>query len=239
MQISGTSSPGKRPAKGLLGSLLGVTVLVLAGVIAWLWLPPRNGRTALAVIGAAPYYRLVNQNGKPVSSRDFAGKIQIVAALFPYCRELCPLVAANLAEFRDNVVQASDLQGHVVFVFFNLAPSDAGPAEMRTFLKQYGWNPDDPAVQFLTGSPETIRRVVRGGYHIAYYRTPEAADVGEARFQIDNPLANRVKPDFDVVHADTIEIVDGKGRIRKIFSEGARLGDSRLQAAVEKLLVVH
>ncbi|MBU6470642.1 MAG: SCO family protein [Gammaproteobacteria bacterium] len=238
LMAPGGSAPGKLRIKWLLWSLLGVVVLVFASAIAWRWLSPRNGQTALAVIGVAPHYRLVNQNGKPVSSRDFSGKIQIVTALFPYCRELCPLVAANLAEFRDNVVQASDLKGHVVFVFFNLAPADADPAEMRTFLKQYGWNSEDPELQFLTGSPEEIRRVVQGGYHIAYYRTPGEADVTDARFQINNPLADRVKPGFDIVHADTIEIVDGQGRIRKVFSEGARLDDNRLQSTIEPLLAI-
>lgn len=210
-------------------------LLALAAAALILWITGGNRRAGLPVIGEAPHYRLVDQNGRAVSSQDFAGKVQIVTALFPYCRELCPLVASNLAEFRDNVVQKSDLKGHVVFVFFNVAPADSRPAEMRAFLKQYGWNPDDPAVQYLTGSPGEIERVVERGYHIAYYRTQgDAGD--ESYFQVDNALADRVKPNFDVKHADTIEIVDGAGRIRQIFTDGARLDDMRLLATITPLL---
>lgn len=230
-----TRAPGDR-AKAVLWSLLVVALLALVEATLFLYTAGRGGHTELPVIGQAPHYRLINQNGKPVSSKHFAGKVQIVTALFPYCREYCPLVAANLAEFRDTVVRSSDLKGHVVFVFFNVAPADAGPAAMRTFLKQYGWDPNDPAVQFLTGPPKEIRRVVRGGYHIAYYRTQGDAEEEVARFLIENPLADRIKPDFDIVHADLIEVIDGAGRIRKLFSDGTRLGDRRLQSVIEPLL---
>jgi protein SCO1/2 len=211
-------------------------LVALAGVAALLPRFGQNGRESLPVIGEAPHYRLVNQNGKPVSSQDFVGNIRIVAPLFPYCRELCPLVAANLAKFDADVVQHSPLKDHVVFVFFNIAPGDAGPPEMRQFLQQYGWNPDDPAVQFLTGSAAAIRQVVEGGYHIGYYRTQGDSEDEASPIQIANAVADRAKADFDVKHADIVELVDGLGHIREVFTDGSRLGDQRLQAAVSALL---
>jgi protein SCO1/2 len=213
----------------------GGAALALA-VAALLWLGGGERKAAMPVIGLAPRYMLVDQNNKPVSSQEFAGRVRVVAPLFPYCRELCPLVAANLAEFDDHVVRPSDLNGHVVFVFFNLAPADAGPPAMRQFLQQYGWNPDTPAVEFLTGSPDAIRRVVEQGYHIAYYRTEGDANDEGASLQVVNALADRVKPNFDIKHADIIELVDGGGRIRKIFTDGSRVGDMRLRAAIVPLL---
>jgi cytochrome oxidase Cu insertion factor (SCO1/SenC/PrrC family) len=213
-----------------------VALVVAAAVVLWFG---QRDRESLPVIGEAPHYRLINQNGKPVASREFRGKIRIVAPLFPYCRELCPLVAADLAEFNTNVVQHSPLKGHIVFVFFNIAPGDAGPPEMRQFLQQYGWNPEDPAVQFLTGSRAAIRQVVERGYHIGYYRTQGDSDDKPSPIQIANPVADRAKADFDVKHADVVELVDGAGRIRKIFTAGSRLDDQRLQAAIASLLPAH
>ena len=227
---------GSRRRKLLPWLAAGVTLFALAGATWFYWVGGRSDHSAVPVLGQTPHYQLINQNGEPVSSGDFAGKVQIVTALFPYCRELCPLVAANLAEFRDNVVRASDLEGRVVFVFFNVAPGDAGPADMRAFLKQYGWNPDDPAIQFLTGSPEEIRRVVQGGFHLFYERTKAGAEEEGARFLIENPLADRVKPDFDVAHADLVELVDGRGRVRQIFSSGTRIDDMRLRSAIVPLI---
>jgi cytochrome oxidase Cu insertion factor (SCO1/SenC/PrrC family) len=232
---TGNAPRGERLRLAALSGSIGALLALVAAAAVFLWLGG-NRNPDLPVIGEAPHYRLINQNGKPVSSAQFAGKVRVVAALFPYCTELCPLVAANLAEFDANVVQRSDLKGHVVFVFFNVAPGDAGPPELRAFLKQYGWSPDDPAVQFLTGPPPAIERVVRGGYHIAYYRTQGEDDGKPSPIEIANPLADRVKPDFDIKHDDIIEVVDGLGRIRKIFTSGARLDDVRLHAAIAPLL---
>jgi cytochrome oxidase Cu insertion factor (SCO1/SenC/PrrC family) len=231
-----TEDAAERPAapRLVLVSAVAGALIVLAAAALFVVLG-RPQQPALPVIGWAPHYRLLDQHGRAVSSQDFAGKVSVVAPMFPYCRELCPLVAANLAEFNDKVVQNSNLKGHVVFVFFNLAPSDAGPPELREFLKQYGWNPDDPAVEFLTGSPDAIKRVVEGGYHIAYYRT-EGDDEGPSVIRIENRLADQKKVDFDVKHADIIELVDGKGRIRKIFSDGSRVADMPLAAAIRSLL---
>lgn len=217
-------------------SAISGALVALAGVAAlFLWLGP-VGQPALPIIGEAPHYRLINQNGKPIASQDFLGKVRIVAPLFPYCRELCPLVAADLAGFDADGVQHSRLKGRVVFVFFNIAPGDSGPPEMRQFLKQYGWNPDDPSVQFLTGSAAAIRQVVEGGYHIGYYRTEGDSDDKPLPIQIANAVADRANADFDVKHADIVEVVDGAGQIRKVFTEGSRLGDQRLQAAISSLL---
>lgn len=214
----------------------GALLALAASAALFLWFAGHDRRAELPVIGEAPQYHLVDQNGKSVSSQAFAGKVQIVTALFPYCRELCPLVAANLAEFHDNVVQQSDLKGHVVFVFFNVAPADTGPPEMREFLKQYGWNPADPAAEFLTGAPDEIQRVVERGYHIAYYRTQGNGEEEGSTIRVENALADRAKPNFDVAHADDIEVVDGAGRIRKIFTDGTKVDDMNLQSVITSLL---
>ncbi|HEX5454104.1 MAG TPA: SCO family protein [Stellaceae bacterium] len=217
----------------MLLSAIGGALVALAAVALFISFG-RPARAELPVIGTAPHFRLTDQNGRSVSPADFAGKLRIVAPLFPYCRELCPLVAANLAEFNDRVVQRSPLKGRVEFVFFNIAPAASGPPEMRQFLKQYGWDPKDSSVEFLTGAPQAIRAVVQSGYHIGYYRTAGDTD-GDSPLQIKNALADRKNADFDVKHADIIEVVDGKGRIRKIFTSGSRVSDMRLEAVLAAL----
>ncbi|MEJ2436357.1 MAG: hypothetical protein P8Y53_25635, partial [Pseudolabrys sp.] len=100
-----------------------------------------------------------------------------------------------------------------------------GPKQMREFLHQYSWNPKDPHWQFLTGSEAQIHRVVTGGYHVAFRRVTDSdsdADTGPVetpQLTVSNPLAEKVKPGFDITHNDAIEIVDGKGRIRKIYDD--------------------
>lgn len=232
-QANGASGRRGRLVLMLISAASGALVALVA-VAVFLKFTGGQNYAALPIIGKAPAYRLIDQNGKSVSSTAFAGKVQIVTAVFPYCTELCPLIAANLADFHDRVVQRTGLKGHVVFVFFNVAPDVAGPPQLRQFLKQYGFNPGDPSVFFLTGPRQEIRRVVRNGYHIAYYRTK--ADSDDSGIEIKNPLAEKAKLDFDIKHDDTIELVDGAGRIRKIFENGTRVGNMRLERAIAPLV---
>jgi protein SCO1 len=201
-------------------------VLLLAGFGAGLFVArSRPGSSALPDLGPAPHYTLTNQLGRSVSSTQFAGKIRIVTFLFPYCTTYCPLIAAHLIGF-EHLLAQSHVQDRVEVVAFNVAPAAVGPKQMSEFLQQYGWNPANPHWQFLTGTPAEIRHVVTGGYHVAYQRVADTGSDAEVvlsdqapQLAVANPLAERVKPDFDISHNDAIEIVDGRGRIRKIYDD--------------------
>ncbi len=179
-------APVKQRAPGWLrglryGAL--AAVLLLAGFVAGVFAErARSGPAPLADLGPAPQYTLTNQLGRKVSSKRFAGKVRVVTFLFPYCTTYCPLIAAHLMGFERLMVLAqSGLQDKVEIVSFNIAPDAAGPKQMREFLHQYGWDPKDPHWQYLTGSKAQIRRVVTGGYHVAYRRVADGADAGTAQ----------------------------------------------------------
>lgn len=76
-----------------------LTILVLgAGFGGSYWYAhSRSGASAsFADLGSAPNYRLTNQLGRTVDSSQFLGKVQVVTVLFPYCTDVCPLLAAHL-----------------------------------------------------------------------------------------------------------------------------------------------
>ncbi len=224
-----------------------LVVAVIAGVggflLGWGKGSSAPGRAQLPVFGRAPRYDLINQLGQKVNSRSFKGKIQIVTFLDPYCSDFCPLIAVNLANFAAKL-HASGLDRKVVFVVFNVNPWETGAADMRVFLRQYGWDPKTRGLQYLTGSVAEIQRVVQQGFHVAFERVPRRRDSqgavsgtpGHLELALPNPLAERAKPRYDIIHNDTIEIVDGKGRIRKIFDQGTRVSDQRLMEAILALM---
>jgi cytochrome oxidase Cu insertion factor (SCO1/SenC/PrrC family) len=236
-----------RPAPGWLRAVrygaLGAALL-LSGFVAGVFVErARSGPPSLADLGPAPAYTLTNQMGQKVSSKRFAGKVQVVTFLFPYCTTYCPLIAAHLMGFERLMVLAqTGLQDKVEIVSFNVAPDAAKPKAMREFLHQYGWNPKDPHWQFLTGSKAQIRKVVTGGYHVAFRRIAGGdsdADAGPAQtpqLTVSNPLAAKAKPGFDISHNDAIEIVDGKGRIRKIYDDADVVPNQQLWNDVSRLL---
>lgn len=240
--------PKRMPVARLLLPLALVAAALGAGFGAGYWYAHGGGarQDPFPVLGTAPQYTLTNQLGHSVSSTAFRGKLQVVAFLFPYCTEYCPLIAAHLRSAQQ-ALAAAGLADRVQFVAFNVDPQDTGPAVMAAFLREYGWNPEDTRMQFLTGAPEEIRRVVTGGFGVDYRKVPKALaesqsesaeqhDVYVPPPQVENRLARTHKPDYDVTHNDALVLVDAQGRIRRIFQEADRVSDQALTEAVRRLL---
>ncbi len=225
-------------------------LFLLAGLALGWWIGLHRARShaALPVLFAAPAYQgLVNQNGENVSSRDFAGKVQVVAFLFPYCNTFCPVIAAHLVGF-ENLLAGSALADKVEVVAFNVDPAGTGPAQMRAFLQEYGWNPSDPRWQYLTGTPRQIRRVVTGGFHVDYQRVVDSGPDAAASLPalavagsdpqpiVANPLATQAHVHYDITHEDALMLVDPQGRVRAIYDQADAVGKFRLLHAVRSLL---
>lgn len=242
--------PEETLTKRLLIPLALVAAALGAGFGAGYWYA-HGGAPAdpLPVLGTAPHYKLTNQLGDAVDSTAFRGRVQVVTFLFPYCTDYCPLIAAHLRS-AEQALAAAGLADRVQFVAFNVDPEDTGPGEMAAFLRQYGWNPKDPHMQYLTGSPDAIRRVVTGGFGIDYQKVPETLARSQSRIaeqhdvyvpppQVKNLLAQERKPDYDVTHNDALVLVDAQGRIRHVYAEADRVSDQDLVDAVRRLLGEH
>ncbi|HEV2302822.1 MAG TPA: SCO family protein [Stellaceae bacterium] len=195
----------------------------------------------LPVIRPAPNYVLTDQLGRQVSSASLLGKVQIVTFLDPYCTNVCPLIAAHLVNFENLAARPAGIAGKVAIIAFNLDPKNAGPAQMRAFLEEYGWNPDDLHWQYLTGSPASLRHIVRDGFGVAYEGTPRSSAGGEGgprvvEPEVVNKLAEEAHRGYDIAHSDVIEIVDRRGRVRKIFTDADTVGAFDLLKVVQALL---
>ncbi len=230
--------------RGLRALRLGVAALALVAVGFWFGLEagrrvPR-AEAALPDLGPAPAYALTNQLGRTVRSDGFKGKVQIVTFLFPYCTTYCPLIAAHLIGF-ERLLERARAADRVELVAFNVDPAGAGPAQMRAFLKQYGWDPKDPHWQYLTGAPEAVRKVVTGGFHIAYQKvSDDDADAGRGDLapqpEVENKLAAMAKPRYDISHNDGLVIVGPRGHIRKIYDQADVVSNDALWQTVSSLL---
>ena len=222
-------------------------ILSLAAGFAAGWLfhpnPPPRKPTPLPVLGQAPDYTLTNQSGQAVSSTSFRGKVQVVTFLFTYCRGYCPLIAHNFMTL-ERVLEVSGMADEVQLVAFNVDPQNTGPAEMKAFQEQYGWNPDNHRWEFLTGSSNDIHHVVADGFHVYYKKVVDDDDADSNAVEGDfipepvvaNKLADKAGVDYDIVHNDMLAIVDTRGRIRKIFSDAERVSDEQIMAVIEQLL---
>lgn len=234
-------------------ALFGVLIVLgaaLAGIGKWY-----GGRSSagdsdtaprVSMLGRAPNYMLIDQLSHKVSSRAFRGKVQIVTFLFPYCREYCPLIARHLVSLEKSLA-AAGLLDRVQIISFNVDPENTGPATLRAFMREYGWNPEDTHWEYLTGSPGAIRKVVRGGYFINYQRVSLAFERREeARARetghytpgrmVPNPLADRIHPNYDVEHNDVLDVVGPRGRIRAIYPAAETVSSRKLMRLIHELL---
>jgi len=258
----GTTPPGGRGPRrgqgwGSLGAVVAGTIAVIALVVVLLVEvvglgtgsdDPSNRLPAGFVdagshnYGRAPSYTLVDQNGRRFSSAQLDGKVQVVSYLFPYCTSYCPLTARVMKQAEDQL-RAAGLMDKVAFVAFNVDPENTGPVQERSFLREYGISPADPAWHFLSGRPATVRHVVHDGFHIYYQKVSLASERREERREkragtyhaqpeTANPLASRAGVNYDVVHNDSIEIVGRTGRIVYYTSFGNKVTADQLAAAV-------
>jgi len=202
------------------------------------------GPAAPPVLGQAPRYQgLTNQLGQRVDSSQFDGKLRVVTFLFPYCTSYCPMIAAHLVGF-EHILESAGLRDQVQLVAFDVDPAGTGPQQLRSFQREYGWDPQDLHWQFLTGKPDAIRRVVTGGYHIAYRKVSDeetesqkaAAARQTPQLSVVNHLSEKANVDYDVTHNDGLVIVDGQGRVRVIHDQADTLSGRELYREVQALL---
>lgn len=237
-----------RLQRAFLYGLLLAGVALLAGSLGYaLAQARRRSAPPLPDLGPAPAYTgFRNQLGRPVDARDFAGRVQVVTFLFPYCTSQCPLIALHLVAL-EHALRLAHLARRVRIVSFNVDPAHTGPAQAAAFQREYGWNPRDLRWQFLSGTPAQTRRVVRAGFHVDYRQlsfAQEAANAAGLRAagqyvpapRVANALAARARPDYDIAHDDALALVGPRGRIRWFSGQADDLGAARLLRHIRAVL---
>ncbi len=218
--------------------------LLLVGGFSAGWLlhstPARLKPDPLPVLGQVPDYTLTNQLGQAVSSASFRGKVRVVTFLFTYCRGYCPLIAHNFMTL-ERLLKISGMDDQVQLVAFNVDPANTGPAQMKAFQRQYGWDPNNLRWQFLTGSASEIHHIVTDAYHVYYKKVVDDDEDPAGTDPIPEPvvankLADEAGVDYDIIHNDLLAIVDSQGRIRKTFSDADRVSDEQILDVINQLL---
>jgi len=116
-----------------------------------------NSKTALALGDHVPDFTLTDQNGRPLSLSQFAGKV--VAITFVYTR--CPLpnfcfrLSNNFGQLQKRYAKQ---MGHdLILLTITLDPTTDGPDALARYATV--WKANTNAWHFLTGSPADVRKV--------------------------------------------------------------------------------
>jgi protein SCO1/2 len=149
----------------------------------------------LAVIRPAPPFALRTQDDKPLQLRDLRGKVLLVSFIFTTCNGSCPATTSRMGTVaRELEQQGLFKDDRVRLLSITLDPKRDTPAALRRYRKLYDIE-GEHHWSFLTGPAATVDKVIK-----AWGMWVKPAANG----QLDHP--------------SRIFLVDGKGRIREVYS---------------------
>jgi protein SCO1/2 len=111
------------------------------------------GAAVTESVGAAAETRLIDQFGRPVDAREFAGHWLLVYFGYTSCREICPAALTTMTAVLKRLGPRANA---IDPLFVTLDPAHDPPAVMRAFIAHF-----DPRIRALTGSPEAVADAAR------------------------------------------------------------------------------
>jgi protein SCO1 len=169
-------------------------LLLLAGCQA----PVAEAPLAGARIGGP--FALIDQNGKPRTDRDFAGKYRIMYFGYTFCPDVCPVdVARLIAGYKAFAKSDPARAARIVPVFISVDPERDNPSALKAFTGAF-----DPALVGLTGTPDQIAAVAKA-YGVVY--------------QVQKQPGN---PNYLVDHSRTAYLMDPDGKPIALLSQDGK-----------------
>ena len=146
--------------------ILLVVAVALAALLGWMrFTAAPQGNLAGSSLGGP--FALINQDGKPVSDRDFKGQYRLMYFGYTFCPDICPtdvgLISRGLTDFEaKDASRAAKVQP----LFITVDPERDNPAALKPFVGAF-----HPRLIGLTGTPEQVD-AVRKGYGIFAKKVP-------------------------------------------------------------------
>ena len=165
-------------------NILRLAPLAAVAALAACQATPETPPLAGAKIGGP--FTLVNQDGRTVTDRDFAGKYRIMYFGYTFCPDVCPTDAATIGRAVAEIdADDADLARRIVPVFVTVDPDRDTPKVLKSFTAAF-----HPRMIGLTGTPVQIAAVSKaygvfagkgemqpgGGYLVNHSRTTYLMD---------------------------------------------------------------
>ena len=166
-------------------------------------------RRALPDYGTVPPFQLTNQDGKPFSSSQLAGKIWIADFVFTSCRGPCPIISTRMSELQ-KPLRDSDVH----LISFTVDPDTDTPEVLHGYADRL--HAQSGRWDFLTGSKTALYDISRNGFKLGVAESGDEQGVP--------------------VHSTRLVLVDRKGSIRGYYDALAPDGVTKVLADTSHLL---
>ncbi|WP_322990193.1 SCO family protein [Hoeflea sp.] len=174
-----------------------VLVAAVAITLGWLTYEWQRSQSETA---ANPYgvpFKLVDQNGAPITEAAFQGRPTALFFGFTHCPEVCPTTLFEL----DGWLKQVDPDGDKIGAYFITVDPERDPPEL---LGDYVSSVTDRVIG-ISGSPEEIAEVIRG-FNIYAKKVPvDAADPDG---------------DYTMDHTASVFLLDAQGRFKSTIAWG-------------------
>jgi protein SCO1 len=134
-------------------------------VYAILWKPQISQTAGKALIGGP--FSLVDTDGRPVTDRDFRGKLMLVFFGYTHCPDVCPTELQTMAEVMDRLGSGAR---QIAPVFISVDPQRDTPEALAAYVKNF-----NPRIIGLTGSPAEIASAAKA-YRVYFRKAEGGAD---------------------------------------------------------------
>jgi protein SCO1/2 len=162
----------------------------------------------LPVIGPAPPFTLIAQDGAPVPLINLRGKVVAVTFIYTACPDICPLLTEKMAQVQDEL--GANFGSKVVFVSITLDPEHDTSEVLKEYAQLFGAKPEGWI--FLTEPLGAIRDVARG-YGVFFDK----------------------KADGSVDHTQLTTLIDAEGQMRVQYL-GARFDPEEFRHDLTSLI---
>ncbi|HEX8294580.1 MAG TPA: SCO family protein [Pyrinomonadaceae bacterium] len=107
-----------------------------------------------------PDVKLLNQDGRPLSPRQFKGRALVVTFIYTRCPipDYCPLMSANFAQLNSAILADEALRKRARLLSVTLDPEYDKPAVLKAYGGTYAGGRFDNW-DFATGEPSEVRRL--------------------------------------------------------------------------------
>ena len=119
-----------------------------------------NVQQAAAIGGP---FKLIDQDGKPLTDQDLKGKPFLVFFGFTHCPEVCPTKLFEISEILRKLGPDAD---KVNALFITVDPERDTPALMKDYLSNF-----DPHLRGATGDADALAKVAKA-YRVFYAKVP-------------------------------------------------------------------
>jgi protein SCO1 len=179
-------------------------VLGLAPPLASLAHQPASSRRAEPVAGTAarlpviresPDFTLIDQEGHRLRLADLRGRVVLISFVYLSCPGACPLITQRMAVLYQQLIRARLVPEQVRLLSITVDPQRDDRPALARYARSIG--ADGPGWRFLRDSPQHLRPVLAAFDEWA------------------KPL-----PDGKVDHPARLHLVDGRRRVREIYSVG-------------------